>query len=262
MTDVSSQTPTLNCIAVIPARYASTRFPGKPLACETGKPLIQHVVERTLEARLVRRVIVATDDQRIADAVHKFDGEVCITGEHHPNGTSRIAEVLEKLSADERPDIIVNVQGDEPEIEPDLIDQLILGLERDANADMATLASPFAEDEDPRDPNIVKILVSQQGRALYFSRSLVPYCRDPNESQRGTVQPPLKHPGLYAYRSDFLPVYVKLPPSPLEQTERLEQLRAIEHGHTIAVVQANVNHHGIDTPQQYREFVNRVNSGS
>lgn len=255
-------------IAIIPARYASTRFPGKPLASETGKPLIQHVVEQTLLAKSIEQAVVATDDQRIFDAVQAFGGRVVMTGEH-PNGTSRIAEAVASLSTNQQPDIIVNVQGDEPEIEPELIDAAIHALERDEQADMSTLASSFAPDEDPADPNIVKVVISQQNRAMYFSRSLIPFHRDPSETPQTpqTPQTPgmpnaaasvLKHPGLYAYRPAFLKTYIALHPTPLEQIEKLEQLRVLEHGYTIAVARVDARHHGIDTPEQYEDFVRRL----
>lgn len=240
-------------LAVIPARFGSTRFPGKPLASETGKPLIRHVVEQARKASRVGRVIVATDDARIFDAVRGFGGEAAMTRSDHPNGTSRIAEVVGAIPPAESA-IVVNVQGDEPEIEPELIDRLIDGLLADAGAPMATLASPFAADEDPCNPNIVKLVVDQRGRAMYFSRSLIPLDRD----RRGIK--PLKHPGMYAYRREFLLKYVTLPPTPLEQAEQLEQLRALEHGYAIAVIHAEARHHGIDTPEQYAAFVKRYRS--
>lgn len=249
-------------IAVVPARFGSTRFPGKPLADQTGKPLIQHVVERALQAQRVSRVIVATDDQRIFDAVRKFGGDVVMTRADHPNGTSRIAEVVEQLQRNttgaqlleaQLPGVVVNVQGDEPEIEPRVIDELIDGLLADPEAPMATLASPFADDEDPSNPNIVKLVVGVNRRALYFSRSVIPYDR----SHGRTPPTLLKHPGLYAYRPAFLLKYVTLAATPAEQAEQLEQLRALEHGYPIAVVQTTVRHHGIDTPEQYAAFVAR-----
>jgi len=246
-------------LCVIPARYASTRLPGKPLLDRTGKPLIQHVVERLAEARTVSRVIVATDDPRIAEAVTNFGGEAFMTREDHPNGTSRIAEVVAALreAGEVVPDVIVNVQGDEPEIEAALIDQLVTGLAEqddpaDGGAPMATLASPFAPDEDPTNPNIVKVVLDRHGMAMYFSRSPIPFDRD----RVGIT--PLKHPGLYAYRPDFLLEYVQLPATPLEQAEQLEQLRALEHGHRILAVQVQTAHHGIDTPEQYEAFVQRM----
>ncbi len=247
----------MSTLAVIPARFGSTRFPGKPLADKTGKPLIQHVVEQVRRTASIDRVIVATDDQRIFEAVARFGGEAMMTRGDHPNGTCRIAEVVEKLGAEVRGDaIIVNVQGDEPEIEPRVIDELVAGLRGQPDADMATLASDFAADEDPADPNIVKLVVDQRGFALYFSRSVIPFDRD----RQGLR--PLKHPGLYAYRRAFLPRYVTLPATPLEEAEKLEQLRALEHGCRIAVVRTVVRHHGIDTPQQYEAFVRRMRAAA
>ncbi len=234
--------------AIIPARYASARFAGKVLADRTGKPLIQHVHERAARAALVDRVIVATDDERIVAAVEAFGGEAVMTSPDHANGTSRIAEVARSLDDE----IIVNVQGDEPEIEPGLIDLTIRALAGRADFPMATLASPFAPGEDPADPNIVKVVADRAGRALYFSRSLIPHDRD-----GAGARPPLKHVGIYVYRRDFLLTYVTLGPTPLEQAERLEQLRVLEHGYPIAVAVGDVPHHGIDTAQQYEAFVTR-----
>lgn len=245
-------------LAVIPARYASTRLPGKPLLARTGKPMIQHVVERVLEARAIGRVVVATDDLRIAEAVGAFGGEAVMTSSEHPNGTSRIAEAVESIAAGpswsggEEEAIVVNVQGDEPEIEPALVDRLVEALAADREAPMATLASPFADDENPQDPNIVKVVIDQNRRALYFSRAAIPHDRD----GEGTLEP-LKHLGIYGYRRWFLPRYVTLAPTPLEQCEKLEQLRALEHGYPIAVVRVEARHHGIDTPEQYEAFVQR-----
>ena len=240
--------PLPRATVIIPARYESTRFPGKVLADRTGKPLIEHVYERASQARLVSDVIVATDDERIIDAVEKFGGKAVLTRSDHPNGTSRIAEIAVDIAAD----LIVNVQGDEPEIQPGHIDLAISTLDSHESSVMATIASPFTDDEDPANPNIVKIVVGRDGAALYFSRSLIPYDRDGKNKVK-----PLKHIGLYVYRKDFLPKYVSLPMTDLEQTEKLEQLRVLEYGYKIAVAIANVKYHGIDTPQQYNDFVNR-----
>ncbi len=248
-------------IAIIPARYASVRFPAKPLANRTGKPLIQHVVENARRATRVDRVVVATDDQRIFDAVRAFGGEAVMTGEH-ANGTSRLAEAFQVLFptrdvSDARhptPDLVVNVQGDEPEIDPRAIDALIDGLAADADADMATLYAPFGPDEDPANPNIVKVVKDIHDRAIYFSRSLIPYDRD-------RCSPTIyRHPGLYAYRRDFLLAYPSLTPTPLEHAEKLEQLRVLEHGYRIKLVAALAGvlpGAGIDTPEQYEAFVQR-----
>jgi 3-deoxy-manno-octulosonate cytidylyltransferase (CMP-KDO synthetase) len=241
----------MDALALIPARYASVRFPGKPLADRTGRPLIQHVVENARRARRVARTVVATDDQRIFDAVTRFGGEVVMTGEH-PNGTSRLAEAVRLLN--DPHDLIVNVQGDEPEIDPAVIDALIDGLARDPDADMATLYAPFGPDEDPSNPNIVKLVKDIHDRAIYFSRSLIPYDRDQSSP---TIY---KHPGLYAYRRDFLLTYPTLTPTPLEDAEKLEQLRVIEHGYRIKLVAAHpgaITGAGIDTPEQYDAFVQR-----
>lgn len=245
-----------SALAIIPARMASTRLPGKPLLADTGRPLIQHVVENARKATRLDRIVVATEDQAIIDAVQSFGGEAIMTGEH-PNGTSRIAEALTGLGADH--DIIVNVQGDEPEIDPQVIDALVDGLAADADAPMATLCSRFAEDEDPTDPNIVKLVRDAHGRAMYFSRSLIPFDRDAHLAGAKPQAASLwKHPGLYAYRRSFLlDVYPTLSPTPLEELEKLEQLRILEHGHRITVIEANAPEPGIDTPEQYAAFVKR-----
>jgi 3-deoxy-manno-octulosonate cytidylyltransferase (CMP-KDO synthetase) len=236
-------------IAVIPARLDSVRFPGKVLADRTGKPLIQHVYERAAQAKRISRVIVAADDDRIIDAVQSFGGEAVMTRRDHANGTSRIAEAVPRIDVD----LVVNIQGDEPDIDPALIDLALRTLERHDDCPVATLASPFAVDENPADPNIVKVVIDQAGCALYFSRALIPMDRD----NSGRVKP-LKHVGLYVYRREFLPNYIALPPTPLEQAEKLEQLRVLEHGFKIAVAIGEAHFHGIDTPEQYEEFVRRV----
>jgi len=236
-------------IAIIPARWASTRFPGKALADRTGKPLIQHVFESAFAAKRLSRIVVATDDARIERAARDFGAEVVMTSPDHPNGGSRCAQAADLL---ELPDdaIVVNAQGDEPELDPVLIDAAIEALLR-SEAPMATIASPFADDEDPADPNIVKVVRRLDGCALYFSRALIPSSAD-----QGGVQP-LKHFGLYAYRRWFLRELAALPTTPLERAERLEQLRALEHGYDIAVAVRRASHHGVDTPEQYEAFVQR-----
>lgn len=238
-------------IAIIPARFGSTRLPGKPLLDRTGKPLVVHVAQRAAAARSIDRVMVATDDARIFDAVTAHGYEAVMTQADHPNGTSRIAEAAAGLSVEV--EIVVNVQGDEPQIDPAVIDAAVERL-RDGDEPMSTVASPFAAGENPADPNIVKVVLDQRGRALYFSRAPIPYRRDPFEIS-DSKSPMLKHIGLYAYRRSFLPTYIALAPTPAECAEKLEQLRALEHGHAIAVVRAVVEDHGIDTPEQYEEFV-------
>ncbi len=236
-----------NITAIIPARYDSTRFPGKILADQTGKPLIQHVYELARKVASFDRVIVATDDRRIDKAVTGFGGETILTHRDHANGTSRIAEAALTIDAD----IIVNLQGDEPQLEPSLIELTIQRLLDHPPAPMATLASPFMADEDPADPNIVKVVLDEEGRAISFSRSI----ENARNNENATPSLPLKHIGLYVYRSDFLQTYINLTPTPREQAERLEQMRVLEHNYTIQVALGEVRHHGIDTPEQYARFV-------
>jgi len=242
-----------HALVIIPARHASTRLPGKPLLDRTGKPLVVHVADRAVRARRAEAVVVATDDRRIAEAVEAHGHRAVMTRAEHPNGTCRVAEAVEAVGGGAS--IVLNVQGDEPLIEPAVIDALV---ERMAAGDepMGTVASPFGTGEDSEDPNIVKVVCDRSGRAMYFSRSRIPFDRD------GAGVTPLKHVGLYAYRRDFLPAYLGLEPTPAEQAEKLEQLRVLEHGHAIAVVQASVGHHGIDTPAQYEAFVEAVRSGA
>ncbi|MEM1108119.1 MAG: 3-deoxy-manno-octulosonate cytidylyltransferase [Planctomycetota bacterium] len=245
----------MKALALIPARYGSTRFPGKPLVAETGRPLIQHVVERVRQCQTIDRIVVATDDPRIFDAVRAFGGEAVMTSAEHPNGTSRLAEAAEALGTDH--ELVVNVQGDEPEVPAETIDQLVRGLAGDASADMATLASPFEAEEDPNNPNVVKLVLDRRGRAMYFSRSPIPHDRDAELLGTKPHTTVYKHPGLYAYRRSFLAKYPTLEPTPLEEAEKLEQLRVLEHGYAIKIVHADAPHPGIDTPEQYAAFVER-----
>ncbi|WP_165063661.1 3-deoxy-manno-octulosonate cytidylyltransferase [Paludisphaera rhizosphaerae] len=242
-------------VAVIPARFASTRLPGKPLLSDTGKPLIQHVVEAAKRARSLQRVIVATDDDRIADAVRSFGGEVVMTRADHPTGTDRVAEVAATIPT---AGIIVNVQGDEPEIDGASIDRLITLLNEDLDAPMATLATPIRDEAVYRDPSCVKVVASSRGRALYFSRSPIPCHRDGSPDFSDPQTPAaLLHLGIYAYRRDFLLSVGTLPRSPLESAEKLEQLRVLEAGLPIALGVVDEPSIGIDTPEDYRRFVDR-----
>lgn len=258
-------------LVVIPARLASQRMPGKVLADRTGKPMVQHVWERVGLARGVGRVVVATDEPEVLRVVEGFGGEAVLTAADHPNGTSRIAE-LAQLPPFEPYETIVNVQADEPEVDPVLIERLITGLQHQppgrVAVPMATLAGPFQPGEDPQDPNIVKVVLDRAGRAMYFSRSLIPHPRgggggvaSGGPTAGESCPGPLKHAGLYAYRRSFLIRYVALEPTPLERIERLEQLRALEHGYPIAVVVCDIRHHGIDTLEQYEAFVGRHLAG-
>lgn len=233
-------------VAIVPARLGSTRFPRKVLARETGKPMIQHVVEAASRAESIGRVVVATDSDEVVEAVTAFGGEAVRTGEH-PNGTSRLREAAEVLGL-ERDAVVVNVQGDEPEIEVETINLAVEALVG-GDAPMATVATPMAG--DAADPNVVKVVVSAAGRALFFSRAAIPHRAEPGGA--GV----LRHVGLYVYRRWFLEEYVRLPPTPLEISERLEQLRVLEHGHPIAVAVGESRHTGIDTPEQYAAFVER-----
>jgi 3-deoxy-manno-octulosonate cytidylyltransferase (CMP-KDO synthetase) len=235
---------------VIPARYASSRLPAKPLLRETGKYLIQHVYERACESK-ADTVIVATDDARIFQAVESFGGNVAMTRQDHPSGTDRVAEVAANLDAD----IIVNVQGDEPLIEPGALDMLARLLVQDPEAKMATLATPIATLELWRDPNCVKVVCDKQGRALYFSRSPIPFVRDGEPNFAKQPWRFLQHLGLYAYRRRFLLKLAKLLPGPLEETEKLEQLRVLTLGFRIQVGVVPTAHRGVDTSADYQRFV-------
>jgi 3-deoxy-manno-octulosonate cytidylyltransferase (CMP-KDO synthetase) len=221
----------VRAVGVIPARFAASRFPGKPLAPIAGKPLVQRVWEGARTAKRLERVLIATDDERIAAACRGFGAEAVLTGAHHPTGTDRIAEAAAGVEAD----VVVNVQGDEPLIEGHVIDAALAALEEDPGAAMSTVAHP-AEPERLDDPNRVKLVLDRRGRALYFSRSRIPYPREPSSSsgvEAGARW--LQHVGLYAYRRPFLLEFVRLAQTPLERCEALEQLRALEHGHAIRV---------------------------
>jgi 3-deoxy-manno-octulosonate cytidylyltransferase (CMP-KDO synthetase) len=241
----------MKVIACIPARYSSTRFPGKVLAKETGKYLIQHTYEKACMANLPEMVLIAADDQKVFDAVISFGAQCVMTSPKHQSGTDRIAEAVKDIDAE----IIVNVQGDEPEIDPANIDYLAQLLIDNPDAQMATLVTPITTLEQVTDPNVVKVVLDNTGRAIYFSRSPIPYDRE------NPVKPKtdhyLRHIGIYAYRMDFLQKYTTLKQTPLEKTEKLEQLRVIENGFAIMVGIVKQVADGIDTPEQYAEFVKR-----
>ena len=244
-------------IGVIPARLASSRFPEKVLANATGKALVVHVLEQARRAKSLDEVIVATDDARIVSVIEAAGARAMLTRIDHPNGTSRLAEVSQRLHAHGEPaDVFVNIQGDEPEIEPDAIDAVAELLHASPWADVATIAAPFAADERVDDPNLVKVVLGVDGRAIYFSRALIPMHRDAASGSTPRAQP-LRHIGLYAYRCAFLPQFVAWAPSPLEETESLEQLRVLEHGHSIVVAIRSNSSQGIDSPAQYADFVRR-----
>lgn len=244
--------------AIIPARYGSTRFPGKPLALIQGLPMIQHVYQRVSGATSLDQVIVATDDQRIFDAVESFSGEVRMTRDDHPTGTDRLAEVAEHLDAD----LIVNVQGDEPLIDPRMIDQAVRPLLDDATIRMGTLASRIDRADDLHNPNVVKVVKDRRGMALYFSRAPIPWPRDLNRQQLAEVLPDdrfLRHIGLYVYQRELLLSYPKWPKTPLEQLENLEQLRALERGIQLHVAMTEFDCHGVDTPEDLERIEQALN---
>jgi 3-deoxy-manno-octulosonate cytidylyltransferase (CMP-KDO synthetase) len=239
----------LQTVAVIPARFASSRFPGKPLADLDGRPMIEHVYRRVERSQAVSRVIVATDDLRVANAVSRFGGEVRLTRAEHPTGTDRLAEVATTLECD----IVVNVQGDEPLIAPGAIDEAVGALAADPDAHIATLYRRISDPAELKNPNIVKLAIDRAGFALYFSRAPIPYVRDP----RGGWPPLYRHIGLYAYRRSALLVLAALEPTPLERAEALEQLRALEHGIRIKAVETAYDSFGVDTPEDL-EHVRRL----
>lgn len=230
-------------LAVIPARYASTRFPGKPLVEIQGKPMIQHVWERACRIPLVDRVVVATDDERIAQAMAAVGGEVCMTRSDHPSGTDRIWEVASRYP---EYDLVFNIQGDEPFIDPDVLNAVIQAMNNTPDAGIYTLVTPIHEEREWLDPNVVKAVLTAQGRALYFSRAAVPYHRDAAERANFKAY---RHLGLYLYRRNLLERFTTLPPSALEQVEKLEQLRAMEDGMKIYAYEVANAPMGIDTPQ-------------
>jgi len=242
----------LTAMAVIPARFASQRLPGKPLLEAGGAPLIRHVWDRVQSASRVRRVIVATDDQRISDAVRDFGGEAVMTSSVHETGTDRIGELLPILDTD----VVLNVQGDEPELDPEVIDRLVGSLEQGPELGACTAACPFPEDEDPTSPDAVKVVTDACGRALYFSRSLIPGSKSRREDL--PTPWPLLHLGVYAYRREVLEAFVGSERGSLEAAESLEQLRLLELGIKMGVVMCDRAPAGVDTPADFEAFRARL----
>lgn len=228
-------------LAVVPARYASSRFPGKPLAAIAGRPMIQHVVERVQRAQQVSRVVVATDDARIQKAVADFGGETVLTRADHTSGTDRVAEVAVHVPAD----IYVNVQGDEPLVDPGTIDALVAAMIEDESVQIATPCALIEKPEDIMDPNIVKVVRNFDGDALYFSRAPIPWVRDRDESIAARHW---KHLGMYAFRRDTLLEFPTLPPGELERLEQLEQLRWLENDYRIRAVETEYDAISVDVP--------------
>jgi 3-deoxy-manno-octulosonate cytidylyltransferase (CMP-KDO synthetase) len=238
-TGPSSFQDPVSAVAIIPARFESTRLPGKPLADIAGRPMVEHVYRRAAAARSISRVIVATDDERIAAAVKRFGGEAVMTAATHQSGTDRLAEIARTLEAN----VIVNVQGDEPMLDPAMIDEAVAPLAADPAIEMSTLRRRV---EDPREldnPHVVKVVVDRDGFAMYFSRAAIPFMRT-----REPAADAWRHVGLYVYRRDCLLRIAALPPTPLERAEGLEQLRALEHGIRIRVVETMYDTIGVDTP--------------
>ncbi|MGN7611555.1 3-deoxy-manno-octulosonate cytidylyltransferase [Magnetococcales bacterium HHB-1] len=229
-------------VAVIPARMASKRLPGKPLANICGKPMIQYVYEQAKKAN-VDQVLIATDHKEIFQAVKRFGGQVVMTSDRHRSGTDRVAEAALKM----RGDIIVNVQGDEPLLHPEMLNQVINPLLTHTHIPMSTLAHPTDNKDEILNPNVVKVVRRQDGMALYFSRSPVPFIQSDHHLTDKKNTPWWRHVGIYAYRADFLQQFSKLPPTPLEKQERLEQLRALEHGFSIMVAETQHRAIGVDT---------------
>ncbi len=238
-------------LGVIPARYASSRFPGKPLVLIAGKPMLQHVWERAARASSLSRLVVATDDDRILRAAKEFGAAVRMTGAAHRSGTDRAAEV----AAGDPAGIVVNIQGDEPLIEPGAIDEAVGGLLDSSQAPMSTLGKRIEDTGELENPNVVKVVSDLAGNALYFSRSAIPFVRSGRAAH-------YRHIGLYVYRREFLLGYSSLPAGPLEEAEKLEQLRALENGYRIRVVETRYESFGVDTPEDLERVRSVLEAGA
>jgi 3-deoxy-manno-octulosonate cytidylyltransferase (CMP-KDO synthetase) len=244
----------IKAVGIIPARWGSTRFPGKALHEIAGKPLLRHVWERCRRAKKLDRLIIATDDFSIAEAAFDWGAEVAMTSANHASGTDRIAEVAAKLKPFAH---VINIQGDEPLIDPKLIDRLVRELQRDRKLEMITAAHPFADPREAQSPHQVKVVVNQKGAALYFSRAAIPFFRD------ASTQPQyFRHQGIYGYRRDLLLRFVRWKTSLLERAESLEQLRALENGVKIQVVMTGSGSPGVDTPEDARTMERLMTSAS
>jgi 3-deoxy-manno-octulosonate cytidylyltransferase (CMP-KDO synthetase) len=241
-------------VAIIPARYGSMRFPGKPLAHIGGKPMIQHVYESTSRAKGLDRILVATDDLRISEAVEKFGGEVVLTSKDHASGTDRLAEVAKKIKAE----WVVNVQGDLPFVRSETIGRTLRSLHQERSILMGTARTPIYHQEEWLNPNVVKVVADTKGFALYFSRAPIPHIREQTGNAHHRLQPMnriwgYRHVGVYVYRRDFLLKFSRLRPTPLEQSEGLEQLRALDHGYRIRVTDVDETSVEVDTPEDLQK---------
>jgi len=243
----------MKVVGIIPSRYASTRFPGKPLVDIKGKTMIRRVYEQAKLSHALSAVFVATDDQRIVDEVEGFGGNVIMTSSFHPSGTDRCFEALEKVGKDKY-DVVVNIQGDEPFIHPEQINKVVKSFEN-KQVQISTLAHKLTDSKDLHNPSLVKIVRKENGEALYFSRSPIPFIREAKPEAWTELYPYLKHIGIYAYRSDILQQIVKLPASSLEKAESLEQLRWLENGYSVMVEITDKECFPVDTPQDLKLFI-------
>lgn len=241
----------MKIIGIIPARYNSTRFPGKPLADIDGKTMIQRVYEQAKKVAAISKVIVATDDERIFDHVKTFDGEVIMTSTTHHSGTDRCGEVINILNEDF--DVVINIQGDEPFIQPQQLEKLITAF-KDSEVEIATLAIKLDDNEKLFDPNIVKVVLSSDNNALYFSRNPIPFSRNMENENWINANSYYKHLGIYAFRKNIIQKIVQLDQTPLEKAESLEQLRWLENGYKIKIVETDIDSVGIDTPEDLRKI--------
>lgn len=240
----------MTTIGVIPARFRSTRFPGKVLALINGKPMIEHVWRQASQCRELDRLLIACDHDEVFKTARAFGAQVVMTSPDHPSGSDRIAEAIGSLPCE----LVVNIQGDEPFIEPKVIDALVVALKNDAAASVATVIKEIRSDDDIRNPNVVKVVIDRNRYALYFSRSVIPYDRN---AQRPSGLRYFKHLGLYAYRKDFLMSYKDWPKSMLEATEQLEQLRILEAGHKIKTIETDCESLAVDTPEDLAKVLKR-----
>lgn len=246
----------MKVLGIIPARYASTRFPGKPLAMIGGKPMIQHVYQRVSAVGAISATMVATDDQRIVDCVGGFGGKVMLTSGKHRSGTDRCGEVMQRLGSDARQyDIVINIQGDEPFVDASQLETLIQALRDDASAQIATLKKRIGSTDRLLSHNAVKVVTDLRGNALYFSREPIPHCRGVEQRLWLNDVAYFKHIGIYAFRRTTLEQLVTLPQTPLELCESLEQLRWLENGYKIAVRETNVENASVDTPEDLSNLI-------
>lgn len=255
----------MKCIAVIPARWHSTRFKGKVLADINGKPMVQHVWERVKRAHEIDEIIVAVDKEKVFKIVESFGGKAVYTSPEQPSGTDRLAEVVNALDAD----VIINIQGDEPLVHPLMVDELAQVFEYDKDVQMATIVKRIHRKEDIADPNVVKVVVDRKGYALYFSRSPIPFLSKSGSGGSGYVADIedvsgryFKHIGLYSYTKDFLFTYTNLPKSMLEEEEKLEQLRVLEHGYKIKTIETTYDTIGVDTPEDLEKVKELLQEGA